>query len=114
MAQTKSKKMEINPAARDDRFFRAVDQVLRRYELDHQGVEAGCVVFSVQGGHMRYEVRIPLEGPDKPTCTCPDAKSHAQRLAGGYCKHIIGCLMRTGESDHPTQDLTFHLLDVLL
>ena len=62
---------------------------------------------------MEYQVRIP-RGSGRPSCSCPDARNHAGRLAGGYCKHIIGCLMRSGEAGDPDDDLTFHLMDVLL
>ena len=104
----------IKAWARDDRFFRASHHVLKRYELNRLGVFDGHLRFEVKGGHMPYEVSIPLEGAGTHTCTCPDAKNHAPRLTAGFCKHIIACLLRTSDGSIPEGDLSYHLLDLML
>ena len=111
---TQTKKLPIRASARDDRFFRASHHVLKRYELNRLGVSDGWLRFEVKGGHMPYEVCIPLEGDATPTCTCPDAKNHAPRLTAGFCKHIIACLLRTSDGSCPEGDLSYHLLDLML
>ena len=84
--------------ARDDRFLRAAESVLRKYTITRRRkLEDGFVVFDVTGGTDDYVVRIHPEWRAAPECTCPDAGNRARESARGYCKHVIGVLLKNEE-----------------
>lgn len=88
----------INCKARDDRFFRAAETVLKKYRIQRRpGLEDGLVVFDITGGTTPYVVRIHPQWHTAPTCTCPDASQYAKVANRGYCKHIIGTLLDNEE-----------------
>lgn len=84
--------------ARDDRFFRAAESVLKRYRIvRRRELEDGFVVFDVTGGTQAYQVRVHPDWLKNPSCSCPDAAQRAKENARGYCKHIIGVLLSNEE-----------------
>lgn len=88
----------LNLKARDDRFLRAAETVLKKYRiLRREEPEDGFVVFDVTGGMQNYVVRIHPEWLVNPQCSCPDASQHAKESTRGYCKHVIGVLLSNEE-----------------
>ena len=84
--------------ARDDRFLRAAESVLKNYRIVRRGkLEAGFVVFDVTGGTQDYTVRVHPDWLENPSCSCPDAAQRAKENVRGYCKHIIGVLLSDEE-----------------
>ncbi len=84
--------------ARDDRFFRAAESVLKTYKIARrEKLEDGYVLFDIKGGSQDYVVRIHPEWLRNPQCTCPDAADRAKEQTRGYCKHIIGVLLSDDE-----------------
>lgn len=84
----------FNLRARDDRFFRAAESVLKEYTITQRvAPEGGFAVFDIAGGTQDYVVKIHPEWLIQPQCSCPDASRHAKENARGYCKHIIGVLL---------------------
>lgn len=85
--------------ARDDRFFRAAETVLKRYRITRRtGTDAdGMVVFDVRGGTSDYTVKVHPQWRCAPQCSCPDAENRARTQANGYCKHIIAVLLANRE-----------------
>ena len=84
--------------ARDDRFFRAAESILKHYRIVRRpDLEDGLVVFDVRGGTSDYVVRVHPEWRCRPQCSCPDAEKRAREQANGYCKHIIGVLLANEE-----------------
>ena len=77
----------------DQRFQRAVRQVLAHYQLERGEDDDGAAVVSVCGGGQPYLVRVRLDGAEPPACTCP-AAIHRRPLHGGFCKHTVAVLMR--------------------
>ena len=89
---------EIDLKARDDRFFRAAESVLRTYRIRRRpGKEGIWVVFDITGGSQDYVVRVDPEWRENPCCSCPDAARRAKEHTRGYCKHIIGVLLNSEE-----------------
>lgn len=78
---------------RDQRFQRAVQQVLGRYRLERREDEAGVVCIRVEGGAEPYEVTLRLDWSHPPACSCPDA-IHRRPVHGGFCKHTVAVLLR--------------------
>ena len=88
----------LNLKARDDRFFRAAESVLKKYRICRRDrLEDGFVVFDVTGGTQDYVVRVHPEWLANPDCTSPDAAQRARVCTRGYCKHIIGVLLSNEE-----------------
>lgn len=93
-----AEKESFNIKARDDRFFRAAESVLKNYKITRRKkTEGGFVVFDVTGGTQDYVVRIHPEWLANPQCSCPDAEQRAKESTRGYCKHIIGVLLSNEE-----------------
>ena len=96
MEENKTIRFDIK--ARDDRFFRAAESVLKKYKITRRpALEEGFVVFDVTGGTSDYVVRIHPEWRENPRCSCPDAENRAKENARGYCKHIIAVLLKNAE-----------------
>ncbi len=88
----------LNLKARDDRFFRAAESVLKKYKITRRKQsEDGLVVFDISGGTQDYVVKVDPEWRSAPSCTCPDAAQRAKEDVRGYCKHIIAVLLRHEE-----------------
>lgn len=91
-------KETFNIKARDDRFFRAAESVLKHYRITRRKkTEDGLVVFDITGGSRDYVVRVHPEWLTPPRCSCPDAEQRARESTRGYCKHIIGVLLSNEE-----------------
>ncbi len=56
------------------------------------GADPNLRVFNVVGGGAPYIVSVDVDWQQVPTCTCPD-----HRRSGGFCKHVIGVLLKTDE-----------------
>ena len=76
---------------RDQRFQRAVRQVLGRYRLDRVD-EPGRIVVTIHGGDQDYRVVARLDWAEGPRCSCPDA-THRLAEHGGFCKHTVAVLL---------------------
>ncbi len=80
--------------ARDVRVLRAAKDVLSRYSFHLLPTpEHGphlCAI-EVRGGSRPYVVTVDPAWGAPARCTCPD---HARASNGGYCKHVIGVLLR--------------------
>lgn len=88
----------FNLKARDDRFFRAAESVLKKYKIRRRKkLEDGLLVFDVSGGTHDYVVKIHPEWLVNPQCSCPDAAQGARENTRGYCKHMIGVLLSNEE-----------------
>ena len=88
----------FNLKARDDRFFRAAESVLKKYRIPRRrNLEDGFAVFDITGGTHDYVVKIHPEWLVNPQCSCPDAAQRAKESTRGYCKHIIGVLLSSEE-----------------
>ena len=84
--------------ARDDRFFRAAESVLKTYKITRRKKqEEGFVIFDIIGGTQDYMVKVHPEWRQNPQCSCPDAARRAKDNARGYCKHIIAVLLSNDE-----------------
>lgn len=93
-----AEKENFNLKARDDRFFRAAESVLKDYKITRRrNLEEGFAVFDVTGGTRAYVVRVHPEWLAGPRCSCPDAEQRAKESTRGYCKHIIGVLLSNEE-----------------
>lgn len=93
-----AEKETFNLKARDDRFFRAAESVLKKYKITRRRkMEGGLTVFDITGGTQNYVVKIHSEWLTNPQCSCPDAAQHAKESTRGYCKHIIGVLLSNEE-----------------
>jgi hypothetical protein len=80
--------------ARDVRVLRAARDVLASYTfhpLPPTGPADHRVRVEVRGGGRPYEVAVDPAWGDDPRCTCAD---HARAANGGFCKHVIGVLLR--------------------
>lgn len=98
----------FNLRARDDRFFRAAESVLKEYTITRRALpEGGLAVFDIAGGTQAYVVKIHPEWLVQPQCSCPDASRRAKEHARGYCKHIIGVML-----SH--EEFRYQLLEVFL
>ena len=105
---TASEASTFSIKARDDRFLRAAETVLKEYKIVRRPQpEDGMVVFDVIGGTSDYEVRVHPQWLCDPSCTCPDTAKRAKTQAGGYCKHIIAVLLAD-------QEFTCQLLEIFL
>ena len=85
----------ISPAARDVRVLRAARDVLTKYRISPRpvaGTEPSLRVFNVEGGSAPYIVSVDADWQQSPTCTCPD-----HRRSEGFCKHVIGVLLKNDE-----------------
>jgi hypothetical protein len=101
--------VSVQLRARDMRFLKAANEVLKRYRLKRRetlGAD-GCCCIEITGGSADYLVAVHPDWAARPTCTCPDASRLARVHNGGYCKHIIGVLL--GE-----KDFQYQLLELLL
>jgi hypothetical protein len=81
----------VDVATRDARVLRAAKTVLANYTF-HPLADVGshrCV--EVRGGSRPYVVTVDPAWGEGPRCTCPD---HARAAVGGFCKHVIGVLLR--------------------
>ncbi len=78
---------------RDQRFQRAVHQVLEDYELERSQPADGLVLVTVAGGTRPYEVQVSADWSQPPACSCPDAV-HRRPVHGGFCKHAVAVLLR--------------------
>ena len=76
----------------DQRFQRAVKQVLTTYRLDRADTPDGAVRITVRGPASAWEVRVRLDWSEPPACTCPDAV-HRRPMHGGFCKHTVAALL---------------------
>lgn len=84
----------FNLRARDDRFFRAAESVLKTYKITRRKTpQDGLIIFDIAGGSQNYVVKIHPEWLHHPQCSCPDAAQRAKETTRGYCKHIIGVLL---------------------
>jgi len=84
--------------ARDDRFFRAAESVLKTYKITrHKTRDQGFVIFDITGGTQDYEVRVHPQWLHNPHCSCPDAAQSAKMHTRGYCKHLIAVLLSNEE-----------------
>lgn len=93
-----SEKELFNLKARDDRFFRAAESVLKHYRITRRKkLEDGLVIFDITGGSHDYVVKIHPEWLVNPQCSCLDAAQRAKENTRGYCKHIIGVLLSDEE-----------------
>jgi len=101
--------VKIELVARELRFLRAAQEVLKRYRITRpeSPMADGALLFEVAGGQEPYYVRVHPQWAHPPTCTCPDASRLALLRNGGYCKHIIAILLRE-------QELRGQLLELLL
>ena len=94
--------------ARDDRFFRAAESVLKTYKITRRKTQKkDFVIFDITGGTHDYEVRVHPQWLHKPHCTCPDAAQRAKLNTRGYCKHIIAVLLSN-------EEFRYQLLEVFL
>jgi hypothetical protein len=96
----------IDVTARDQRYLRAAEDVIKRYTIDRAEDDDGVAVFTITGGQRVYTVQVLPDWSGNPTCTCPDAV-HRAELTGGFCKHVIAVLLKH-------DDLRYQLLDVML
>lgn len=88
----------FNLQARDDRFFRAAQSVLKTYKITRRKkLKNDFVVFDIVGGSQDYEVLVHPEWLQNPQCSCPDAAQRAKLNTRGYCKHIISVLLSNEE-----------------
>ncbi|NMA42774.1 MAG: SWIM zinc finger family protein [Oligosphaeraceae bacterium] len=91
-------KQTLDLRARDDRFFRAAESVLKTYKITRRKKqEAGTVIFDITGGTQDYVVGVHPEWLHNPQCSCPDAAKRAKDSTRGYCKHIIAVLLSNDE-----------------
>lgn len=104
-----TEKIIMNIAARDVRFFRAAQDVIKNYKItrSHAPGRDGKLKFSIKGGTRPYTVEVHPGWLAAPSCTCPDAAQGGKFQAGGYCKHIMAVLLSN-------RDLEYQLLDVFL
>ena len=114
MTSIRPTQVTIQAGGRDARFFRAADDVLKNYDIVWNRRGKAFLKARVSGGTREYEVAIPRDGMERPTCTCPDSKKRAKQVSGGFCKHIIAVLMKSGESRKPEENFSDWLLDILL
>ncbi|MGB0640748.1 MAG: SWIM zinc finger family protein [Myxococcota bacterium] len=103
--------IDIDIHARDLRFLRAAETVLKKYELtridDTSGDKPLCSV-AITGGRTSYVVKFHTDWSKRPTCSCPDMKrSGGASSAGGFCKHAIAAALKW-------EDLRCQLLDALI
>ncbi len=99
---------EIVLEARDARFLRAAQQVLKEYTIARQRRSGSDAVrFEVTGGGGPYTVTVHPEWAAPPECTCPDAQRRARTQNAGYCKHLIAVLLSN-------EDLKCQLLELFL
>jgi len=103
--------IDIDIQARDLRFLRAAETVLKKYDLartdDTSGKSPVCTV-AITGGRTTYEVKFHTDWSRRPTCSCPDMKrSGGASSAGGFCKHAIASALKW-------EDLRCQLLDALI
>jgi hypothetical protein len=108
---SKTVAIDIDIQARDLRFLRAAETVLKKYELtrsdDTSGDNPVCTV-AITGGRTAYEVKFHTDWSRRPTCSCPDMKrSGGASSAGGFCKHAIASALKW-------EDLRCQLLDALI
>lgn len=89
---------KINFKARDDRFFRAAETVLKKYDIIREKeMDGELVVFTLHGGSAPYTVKVHPQWKCNASCTCPDASKYALRDSRGYCKHVIAVLLKYDE-----------------
>jgi hypothetical protein len=84
----------VDVGARDARVLRAAKDVLARYTFHPlPPAEPGerLVRLEVHGGARPYTVTVDPDWRTPARCTCPD---HARASNGGFCKHVIGALLR--------------------
>jgi hypothetical protein len=93
--------------ARDIRWTRAANEVLKTYRLTRGPLREGWWEVTVEGGTSPYIVRIHSEWADDPQCSCLDAQRRANLSLGGYCKHVIAALLQE-------RDLSYQLLEIFL
>ena len=79
--------------ALDQRFQRAVHQVLGQYRLDRVDDADGQIVVTIDGGDRRYRVLTQRDWAEAPRCDCPDATQRPD-LHAGFCKHVVAVLLR--------------------
>lgn len=88
----------FNYKARDDRFFRAAESVLKYYTIMRRAErEEELILFDITGGAKDYVVKLHPLWAKNPSCTCPDAAKRAKESTRGYCKHIIAVLLSNEE-----------------
>ena len=92
--------------ARDQRFLRAAEDVLKRYTITGEPNPGGRTEFRVTGGSRAYTVIIEGDWSALPACDCPDAQQNRE-VTGGFCKHVIATLLSHDALRH-------QLLDVIL
>ncbi len=103
--------IDIDIQARDLRFLRAADTVLKKYKLtrtDDTSENNPVCLVAITGGRKTYELKFYTDWSKRPTCSCPDMKpSGGAASAGGFCKHAIASALKW-------EDLRCQLLDALL
>lgn len=80
-----------NVATRDARVLRATKTVLASYSFEPLAGDGPLRRIEVSGGTRPYLVTVDPQWGVGPQCTCPD---HARSTTGGFCKHVIGVLLR--------------------
>lgn len=95
VAISAKRESEVTLQARDARFLRAAQEVLKNYNILGTGKPGrdGLLEFEVTGGSAPYLVKAHPGWEQPPTCTCPDAERRAREHNAGYCKHIIAVLL---------------------
>lgn len=96
----------IDLHARDQRFLRAAEDVLKNYTITRTDGPDGQATFRITGGTRAYTVIIEGDWSQLPQCDCPDAQQNRTRT-GGFCKHVIATLLSNDA-------LRYQLLDVIL
>lgn len=84
----------VDVGARDARVLRAAKDVLSTYTfhaLPPTEPSTRALRVEVRGGSRPYVVTVDPEWGSPARCTCPD---HARASNGGFCKHVIGVLLR--------------------
>jgi len=95
----------VDPEARELRFLRAANEVLKHYERERRD-NARTAEIHVRGGSRDYLVTAQTDWSRPPRCTCPDA-THSTHLHNGYCKHVVAVLLEN-------EDLRGQLIEIFL
>jgi hypothetical protein len=98
--------------ARDDRWWRAIQDVRKRYTLTRHPPKKEQIPFTVTGGTNPYTVTVSSTWSQLPKCSCPDGKRLAKTYLPAthsrvFCKHLVATLL-----DNP--DIRYQLIDNLL
>ena len=81
----------LDVGARDARILRAAKNVLTAYTFHPLDGPPGLCRVELKGGTRPWVVTVDPTWAVGPRCTCPDSTKNP---TGGFCKHIIGVLLR--------------------